>query len=126
MDHEVVPCQMTFFHGHTSMVNLCNMEFLKALGLSLGGNRTWTKRSDHAPKSRSCLCLYYIIQSGSFGEFFFCMFHLLHVSPSFLFIMIKFGEKIKMKQIEPHSPITVPWLLQQENLFLSHCKTFGP
>ena len=34
----------SYFHGHS-------YENLKPLGPSLGVNRMWTKRNDHAPKS---------------------------------------------------------------------------
>jgi hypothetical protein len=38
MDHEIIPCQRAFFHGHTSMVRFLKNEILKPLGLSLGVN----------------------------------------------------------------------------------------
>ena len=56
MDHEVGPCKMVVFHGLTSWSNIHWSDFLKKsitkpLGPSLGVNRMWTKRNDHATKS---------------------------------------------------------------------------
>ena len=42
---------MVRVHGPTSMVRLHKILVLRALGPSLGVNRMWTKKSDHAPKS---------------------------------------------------------------------------
>jgi hypothetical protein len=54
-DHTVLSCQMAFFHGHTSwshfMVISFQLQVLKPSSSSLGVIGTWTKRSDHAPKS---------------------------------------------------------------------------
>ena len=42
---------MARVHGPTSMVRLLKKLVLKALDPSLGVNRMWTKKNDHAPKS---------------------------------------------------------------------------
>ena len=51
MDHGRGPFPMVRVHGPTSMVQLLKTLVLKALGPSLGVNRMWTKKNDHAPKS---------------------------------------------------------------------------
>ena len=55
MDHDVGPSKMAFSNGPcscpTSMIWLLKNIVLKALGPSLGVNRMWTKKNDHAPKS---------------------------------------------------------------------------
>ena len=51
MDHGRGPFSMVRVHGTTSMVRLLKKIVLKALGPSLGVNRMWTKKNDHAPKS---------------------------------------------------------------------------
>jgi hypothetical protein len=55
MDHEVGPWMMAFFmvrlDGPTFMVRVLEkIKFTKSLSPSLGVNRVWTKRNDHAPK----------------------------------------------------------------------------
>ena len=47
MHHEVKPRKIAFFHGPISLKN----QFTKPLGPSLGVNRMFTKKNDHAPKS---------------------------------------------------------------------------
>jgi hypothetical protein len=39
------------FQGQLSWSDFLKELFTKSLGPSLGGNQTWTKRSDHPPKS---------------------------------------------------------------------------
>ena len=52
MDHKVVPCpDGIFLWSHYHDLIFKKMQFLKALDPSLGVNRTWTKRSDHALES---------------------------------------------------------------------------
>jgi hypothetical protein len=41
----------------------------KPLGPSLGANRMWTKRNDHAPKNECANHLIYMSKKGSFGIF---------------------------------------------------------
>ena len=42
---------MVRVYGPTSMVQLLKKSISKALGPSLGVNRIWTKKNDHAPQS---------------------------------------------------------------------------
>ena len=51
LDHGRWPFSMVQVHGPISMVRLLKKIALKALGLSLGVNRMWTKKINHAPKS---------------------------------------------------------------------------
>jgi hypothetical protein len=49
-DHGRWPFSMVPLGGPTSMVLSSKNQFTKPLGPSLGVNRMWTKRNDHAPK----------------------------------------------------------------------------
>ena len=49
-DHEVGPWKMAFVNGLSSWSEFIKI-VLRALGPSLGVNRMWTKKSDHAPKN---------------------------------------------------------------------------
>jgi hypothetical protein len=49
-DHGRWTLSMVRVHGLTSMVRLHKKLVLRVLGPSLGVNRMWTKKSDHAPK----------------------------------------------------------------------------
>jgi hypothetical protein len=50
LDHGRWTLSMVRVHGLTSMVRLHKKLVLRVLGPSLGVNRMWTKKSDHAPK----------------------------------------------------------------------------
>ena len=72
MDHEVVPCRMAFFHGHTSWSFFHgqiyeNCKMLKFLGPLLGVNKMWIMRSPHAPNNGWGWFLKYMSRKGSFG-----------------------------------------------------------
>jgi hypothetical protein len=61
-----------------------NNQFTKPLSPSLGVNRMWTKRSDHAPKSECADFIQYMVKKGSFENklefdhsFVFSYLHLL-------------------------------------------------
>ena len=103
--------------------------FLRPLNPSLGVNRTWAKKSDHAPKGGYAHFFNICPQRAVWGIFF--MFDLLpFVFPSFLVTMKKClakQNKIKKaidKKLKWHFFAMVPWHLQWENLFCpSHCKT---
>ena len=49
-DHEVGPWKMAFVKWFEFMARLHQNLVLRALGPSLGVNRMWIKKSDHAPK----------------------------------------------------------------------------
>jgi hypothetical protein len=51
MDHEVVPRKRPILRGTTSMVRVTKIFFSWFMGPSLGVNRMWTMKNDHAPKS---------------------------------------------------------------------------
>jgi hypothetical protein len=51
MEHEVGSWKVALVNGPSSMIRLHKNLVLRALGLSLGVNRMWTKNNDHAPKS---------------------------------------------------------------------------
>jgi hypothetical protein len=55
-------------HGPTFMVQLLNNLVLKALGLSLGVNRMWTKKNDHAPQKVKVLIFLIRAQKGQFDH----------------------------------------------------------
>ena len=81
MDHEVVPGQMAFFpwpnfHGQFFF----KLQILKPLGMSVGVNRAWTKRSDHAPRSRF-IDFFNTCPKREVLVFFFVMLYLLHPFP---------------------------------------------
>jgi hypothetical protein len=60
MDHKVVPCQMAFFHGHTSMVNFMQNGYFKALGLSLDETECEPKgMTIHRKVDCPCVCTKY-------------------------------------------------------------------
>ena len=54
---------------------LLKNQFTRFMGPSLGVNRMWTKRNDHAPKS-GCASFLNIYPKGQF--WFFFMFSLIH------------------------------------------------
>ena len=60
--------------------------FSKPLGLSLGVNRTWTKRSDHAPKS-GCADFFLICSKRLVLRNFF----MFDISPSSSFVPCSYG-----------------------------------
>ena len=81
-DYKVVPCYVTFFHGHTSMIQFAKNANLKPLGPSQGVNWIWTKRSDHAPKS-GCGDVFNIYSKRVILGIIFLMFDLLPFLPFF-------------------------------------------
>ena len=92
VDHEVVPCQMAFFHGHTFIVQFLKNVFLRSLGLSLGVNQTWTKKNDRIPKSRCVDFFKYMSKKGSFGVFL-CLTFSPFFSPYLMSTTIMFAPK---------------------------------
>ena len=50
------PFSMVQVHGSASMVRLLKNPVFKALGSSLGLNRMWIKKNDHAPKGECTEC----------------------------------------------------------------------
>jgi hypothetical protein len=61
---------MVGLDGPTSMVwFLYKNQFTKLLGPSLGVNRMWTKRNDHAPKVKNLIDFFkYMSRNDIFGE----------------------------------------------------------
>ena len=68
MAHEGGPWKMAFFHGLTWWSNFhgpisLKNQLTKSLGPSVGVNRMWTKRYDHALK-RECVDFFNIVSKG--------------------------------------------------------------
>jgi hypothetical protein len=66
-DHGRWPLSMVRVYGLTFVVRLHKKLVLRALGPSLGVNRMWTKKSDHAPKSEGVDFLIHA-QKGQFWK----------------------------------------------------------
>ena len=83
MDHEAGPWKRAFFNGLSSWSDFLKKLVLKALGPSLGVNRMWTKKNDHAPKrtflKKIQICPFSCLLLG-----FNCLHFLLNVSKMWL------------------------------------------
>ena len=73
-------------HGNTSMIPFLENVFLKPLNPWLGVNQTWTKRSDHAPKS-GCAVFFNICSKRVVLRIFFMFDLLCFLFPSLLVTM---------------------------------------
>ena len=94
MAHGVGPWKMVFFHDLTWWVDFHGPiskpkknQFTKPLGPSLGVNRMWTKRCDHAPKT--LLCLIYVQKREKLQVWSIFVFSCLHFFSSLKQIKIK-------------------------------------
>lgn len=86
-DHEIAPCWMAFYHGHTSWPH--SPQFLRFVGSSLCVDWMWTKRNDHSPQSE-CADFFNIYPKRQFWDFVSCFmsFSFFSFSFSFLFILL--------------------------------------
>ena len=80
---------MVKVHGPTSMVRLLKKIVLQDLGPSLGVNRMWIKKNDHASTSECVAFIQYMLKKGNFEKkknssstvlLFFLGFHLSFIS----------------------------------------------
>ena len=73
MDHEVGPWKMAFVNGPRSWSDFPTEKLvLRALGPSLGVNRMWTKKNDHAPKSERADFLIHVQKGQKIQVWPFC------------------------------------------------------
>ena len=88
--------------------NLLTNQFIRPLGPSLGVNRTWTKRNDHAPKSE-CVDFFIIyVQKGSFekkGKWSRSITLLLSL------VLVFFPPPKKIIYVFFYNNISLPWAL---------------
>ena len=90
-DHGRGPFLMVWVHGPTSMVRLLRKLVLKALGPLLCVNQMWTKKNDHAPKSKCVDFFLNMPKKGSFEKKFKCEHLLSFLGASLVFICLHFS-----------------------------------